>query len=113
MQGNLPAQPQQLFSSQHSQYHTQANAFPYQQEWSDNWTKVLYKRVWSAQDENETKTKHSTECKYWLNQTSTSNRYTALLEEVSEDQQHKTGPENMPKPTPIYITGFINISPLI
>jgi hypothetical protein len=40
---------------------------------------------------------------YWLNQPSTSNRYTALLEEESGDQQHKTSPENMSKPPPSYI----------
>jgi hypothetical protein len=31
----------------------------------------------------------------------------------SEDQQHKTSPENMPKPVPIYIIRVKNISPLI
>jgi hypothetical protein len=30
--------------------------------------------------------KHVKESEHWLNQTSTSNRYTALLEEESEDQ---------------------------
>jgi hypothetical protein len=72
----------------------------------------LYKLGISAQDETEAKTKHSKESEQWLNQTSTSNCYTALLEEESEDQQRKTGPENMPKPPPIYVTD-INISPLI
>jgi hypothetical protein len=43
------------------------------------------------------KTKHSKESEYWLNQTSTSNHYTALLEEESEDQLYKAGPENTPK----------------
>jgi phage I-like protein len=47
-----------------------------------------------------------------LKQTSTPNRYTALLEEEGEDQQHKAGPENTPKP-PIYITDVKNISQLI
>jgi hypothetical protein len=36
-----------------------------------------------------------------------------LLEVESEDQQHKAGPENTPKPPPIYITDVANISPLI
>jgi hypothetical protein len=36
-----------------------------------------------------------------------------LLEEESEDQQQKAGPENTPKPPPIYITDVTNISPLI
>jgi hypothetical protein len=50
---------------------------------------------------------------YWLNHHSTSSRYTSVLGEKSEDQRHKTGPENAPKPSPIYITGVKNISPLI
>jgi hypothetical protein len=57
--------------------------------------------------------KHAKESEHWLNQTSTSNRYTALLEEESEDQQQKAGLENTPKPPPIYITDVQNISPLI
>jgi hypothetical protein len=44
---------------------------------------------------------------------STSNHFTALLEEESEDQQQKSGPENVPKPPPIYINDIKNISPLI
>jgi hypothetical protein len=38
--------------------------------------------------------------------------YTAILQEESEDQQKKAGPENMPKLPPIYITDIQNISPL-
>jgi hypothetical protein len=33
---------------------------------------------------------NSKETEYWLNEPFTSNRYTALLEEKSQDQQHKT-----------------------
>jgi hypothetical protein len=33
-----------------------------------------------------------------------SSHYTALLEEGSEDQQHKTGSENVAKLLPVYIT---------
>jgi hypothetical protein len=47
------------------------------------------------------------------NQTSTSNRYTTLLEEENEDHEHKACPENTPKPPPIYLTDVKNISPLI
>jgi hypothetical protein len=47
---------------------------------------------------------------HWLNQTSTSNRYTALLEGKSGDTQNKMGPENIPKPPPMYITDIKNIS---
>jgi hypothetical protein len=34
------------------------------------------------------------------------------MEEESEDQQHKTSPENTPKPSPIYVIGVKNILPL-
>jgi hypothetical protein len=74
---------------------------------------VSYKRGTSTEDETEREAKHTKESKHWLNQTSTSNRYTALLEEESEYQQHKAGPDNTPKPPPLYITGVKNISPLI
>jgi hypothetical protein len=57
--------------------------------------------------------KHVEENEHWLNQTSTSNRHTALPEDESEDQQQKAGPENTPKPPPIDIADIKNISPLI
>jgi hypothetical protein len=107
---------QQIYSyqpSQEFQYYTQANAFPYQQELNNNWTKVSYKRGRSTQNETERGTKHTKESVHWLNQTSTSSRYTALLEEESEDQHHRAGPENTPKPPPIHITDVKNISPFI
>jgi hypothetical protein len=47
MPGSLPAQSQQMYSSQpsqQSQYHTQANAFPSQPELNNNWTKVSHKQ---------------------------------------------------------------------
>jgi hypothetical protein len=107
--GSLPAKSQQMYSSQlsqQSQYHTPANAFLSHQE-LNNWTKVTYKRARSTQDETERETKRTKESVHGLNQSSTSNRYTALLEEESEEQQHKTGPNNMPKPPPIYITQLL------
>jgi hypothetical protein len=60
-------------------------------ELNNNWTKASYKRGRSTQEESEGETKHATESECCLNQTSTSNRYTALLEEESEDKQHKAG----------------------
>jgi outer membrane cobalamin receptor len=78
----------------------------YSQQESSNWTKVLYERGRSTQEETEREAKH------WINQTSTSNRYTALLEEENEEQ-HKAGPENLPKPPSIYIPDVKIISPLI
>jgi hypothetical protein len=82
-------------------------------ELNDNWTKVSYKRGRSTQEGTERETKHAKESEHWLNKTSTSNRYTALLVEESEDKQQKAGSENTPKPPPIYITGIKNISPHI
>jgi hypothetical protein len=99
MRGNLPGQSQRMDSSQ--------------PELNYNWTKVSYKRDRSTQEENEREAKHAKESEHWLNQTSTSNRYTTLLAEGSEDQQQKDGPENTPKLPPIYITDIKNISPLI
>jgi hypothetical protein len=87
--------------SEQSQYLAQANVFPPQPEFNNNWTEVSYKRDRSTQDETEGEAKHYKEREHWLNQTSTSNRYTALLVEESEDQQQKTGPANTPKLPPI------------
>jgi ATP-dependent 26S proteasome regulatory subunit len=84
-----------------------------QPELNNNWTKVSYKRGRLTQEETEREAKHTTESKHWLNQTSTSSHYMALLEEESEDKQQKARPENMLKPPPIYITDVTNISPLI
>jgi hypothetical protein len=84
-----------------------------QPELNDNWNKVSYKGGSKAQEGTEREAKLAKESEHWLNKTSTSNHYTALLEEESEDQQQKAGPENKPKPLPIYITDVTNISPLI
>jgi hypothetical protein len=116
MPGSVPAKSQHMYSSQpsqQSQNHTQANAFPSQPELNNNWTEVLYKRGRPTQEQTERKANHIKESKHWLNQTSTSNHCTALLEEESEDQQQKAGSENMPKPPPIYITDIKNITPFI
>jgi hypothetical protein len=99
MPGSLPGQSQKINSSQ--------------PELNDNWTKVLYKRGRSTQEGTKREAKFAKESEHWLNHTSTSNRYTALLEEESEDQQQKVSPENTPKPPSIYITDIKNISPLI
>jgi hypothetical protein len=80
---------------------------------NDNWTKASYKRGRSTQEGTEREAIHAKESEHWLNQTSTSSRYTAPLEEESEGQQQNAGPENTPKPPPIYINDVTNISPLI
>jgi hypothetical protein len=90
------------YRSDFSQYHTQANPFPSQQELNNDWTKVSYKQR-STLDKTEREIKHIKESVHWLNQTSTTNHYTALLEEETEDQQHKAGSENTLKPPPVYI----------
>jgi hypothetical protein len=99
MPGSSPGQSQKMNSSQ--------------PELNDSWTKVSYKRGRSTLEGTEREAKHAKESEHWLNQTSNSNHYTALLEEESEDKQHKAGPENTPKLPPIYITDVKNISPLI
>jgi hypothetical protein len=53
----------------------------------NNWINASYNGGRSTQDE----TKHTKESEHWFNQNSASNRYTALLEEESEDQQQKAG----------------------
>jgi hypothetical protein len=87
---------------------TQANAFSYQPEYNNNWTKMSCQRARSTHEETQREAKHNKGREHWLNQTSTSNRYTALLEE-----EHKTDPENTSKPPQINITDVKNISPLI
>jgi hypothetical protein len=84
-----------------------------QQELNSIWIKLSYKRGRSTQKETEREAKHTEGSKHWLNQTFSSNHYTALLEEKSKNQQHKAGPENTPKPPPVYITDVKNILPLI
>jgi hypothetical protein len=66
---------------------------------NNSWITVSYKQCRAAQNETEPKTKHSKESEPWFNQRSTSNCYTALREEESEGQHHKTGPENTPSLT--------------
>jgi hypothetical protein len=83
-----------------------------QPELNDNSTKVSYKRGRWSQDGTDKEAKHAKESKHWLYPTSTSNCYTALLEEESEEQQ-KADNENTPNPPPIYITDVTNISPLM
>jgi hypothetical protein len=69
---------------------------------------MLYKRGRSAQDQTETKAKQNKEIEYHLNKTTTSYHYTALLEDETEDQQHKAYPRNNPNHTPIYIIGSMS-----
>jgi hypothetical protein len=64
-----------------------------QTELNYNWTKVSYKRGRSTQG-TEREAKHTKENEHWLNQTSTSNPYTALQGEKNEAQQQKAGPES-------------------
>jgi hypothetical protein len=84
MPSNLLLQTKQMYSTQPSQQyqlHTPGNAFPSLTEFNENWTKVSYKRGRSPNSDAVTKTKHSKENKYWLNQPATSNRFAVLQEE--------------------------------
>jgi hypothetical protein len=95
MPGSLPLQSQkEMYSSQ--------------PELSKNWPKYYTKEA----DQHKMKLKEKDK-EHRLNQISTSNCYTAVLEEGSQDQQQKAGPENIPNPPPIYITDIKNISPLV
>jgi hypothetical protein len=55
---------------------------------NDTWTKVSYKRSRPTHEEEGTQreAKHVKESEYWLHATPTSNCYTALLEEDSDQQ---------------------------
>jgi hypothetical protein len=66
---SLPDQPQKMNSSQ--------------TELNDNWTKVSYKKGRSTQDGTDKEAKHVKQREHRLSPTSTSNLYTALLEEES------------------------------
>jgi hypothetical protein len=78
-----------------------------------NWNKVTYKRGRSTQEETKGEAKHAKESEHCLNQTSTSNSYTAHWKRNVKTSSKKAGPEITPKPSPIYITDDANISSLI
>jgi hypothetical protein len=48
----------------------------------------------TRRNRKRSQTRQKKKSENWLNQTSTSNRYTTQLDEESEDQQQKAGPEN-------------------
>jgi hypothetical protein len=98
------------FSTVPMSHPSQCIPIPTQQELNNNCPKVSYKRGRTKQYDTERETKHAKYSVHWLNQISTFNSYTALLEEIREDQQHKTGPENKPKPPPIYLTSVKSIT---
>jgi hypothetical protein len=81
-----------------------------QPEPNNGWTRVSYKRRRLAQEEYQGDVKHTKESNHRLHPTSTSNRYTALLDDENGQQD---GPGNTPKPPPIYVSDVTTISPLI
>jgi hypothetical protein len=85
----------------------------YQPEPNNGWTRVSYKRR-SAQEGYKGDVKHTKESNHWLHPTSTSNRYTALLDEENGHQQQQHGPGNTSKPPPIYsyVSDVTTASPL-
>jgi hypothetical protein len=50
-----------------------------------NWDKLWYRRGRSTQDGAAKEAKHDKQSEHWLNRTPASNRYTAVLEEESEE----------------------------
>jgi hypothetical protein len=64
--------------SQQTQLLTQADAFPFLQEFNENWTKVSYKHSRSPNSNAVTKAKYSKESEYWLNQPAISNLFELL-----------------------------------
>jgi hypothetical protein len=84
--GSSPAQSQNNYTSQ--------------PELNNSWTKVSYKTVRSTQEGIEREAKHTKESEHWLNQTFTSNRYRALLEEMTNSRK-------------LTLTDVKNISPFI
>jgi hypothetical protein len=84
-----------------------------QPEPNNGWTGVSYKRSRPAEEEYQRVIKHTKESNHWLNPTSSSSRYSALLDEENGLQQQQDGPENTPKPSPVYVSDVTTVSPLI
>jgi hypothetical protein len=59
------------------------------------WTRASLKRSKAVHEEFQRYVKHTKGRNNWLHPTSTSNRYTALLDEENEYQQRQGGPEDM------------------
>jgi hypothetical protein len=75
--------------------------------------RVSYKRRRQAQKEYPGNIKHPKESNHWLHPTSTSNRYTAVLDEENGHQQQQDGPGNTPKHPPMYVSNGTTVSPPI
>jgi hypothetical protein len=76
-----------------------------QPEPNNVWTRVSYKRSRPAHEEFPRDVKYSKESNHWLHPTSTSNRYTALLDEENGHQQQ----QNLHQ----YVSDVTTVSPLI
>jgi hypothetical protein len=77
------------------------------------WTIVSKKRGRPPQEDNTREAKHSREDSYWLNPTSTSNRYSALSDEDSSEHHQKSNIETTPKSPPIFVSNVTTVSTLI
>jgi hypothetical protein len=86
---------------------------PYDPELYSAWTKVSKKRGRPPQEDNTREAKHSREDRYWLNPTSTSNRYSALSDENSPEHHQKSNIETTPRPPPIFVSNVTAMSQLI
>jgi hypothetical protein len=73
----------------------------------------LQKRGRPPQEDNTREAKHGKEDSYWLNPTSTSNRYSALSDEDSSEHHQKSNIETTPKFPPIFVSNVTTIFSLI
>jgi hypothetical protein len=79
----------------------------------DQWTTATSKRSRQTQDDTPKDSKLAKTTDHWLNPTTTSNRFTALQTEETEDNNPPSGKEATPKPPPIYITKVTIKPPLL
>jgi hypothetical protein len=77
----------------------------------NKWTKVSNKRGRPTHERAPRQAKLVKESDHWLNPTSTRNRFSALMEDESEDQQQTADAGNTPKPPPIYVSDVTSIPP--
>jgi hypothetical protein len=70
----------------------------------DQWTTATSTRGRQTQDDTPKDSKLAKTIDHWLNPTITSNRFTALQTEETQDDNPPSGKEATPKPPPIYIT---------
>lgn len=83
-----------------------------QNQRSDVWETVSYKKRLRSPEETIRNTKQTKLQDYWLGSTKINNIYTNLPEENDNQEQENSSEKKEPKPPPIYIEGVANINPL-